>query len=347
MAQLRGQDNIEQEEFFAKVVGGAMGLMNSPADYASFYHDLAGQQVRHDRVHNLYGGSMTRAAGEAFADLRPGRRTLLYSRSSIIGSHRYGGIWLGDNHSSWEQLLANIQMMPSVQMCGFLYTGADLCGFAGDTTPDLALRWLEFGLFTPLMRNHAGAGTREQEYFRFADQLPALREMLRLRYALLPYLYSEFMKSALENTGYFRPLGFDWPADPEAREVQDQLLLGDGVMLAPVYTQNAAGRHVYLPESMKLLRLRAVDDYDEEILPAGHHYIRCALDEVLLFLRPGHIVPVAQPANNTSELDDASLTLWSFLPDGESAEYRMYRDDGVTTEYEKKEHWKTLQIHHS
>lgn len=111
-----------------------MGLMNSPADYASFYHDLAGQQVRHDRVHNLYGGSMTRAAGEAFADLRPGRRTLLYSRSSIIGSHRYGGIWLGDNHSSWEQLLANIQMMPSVQMCGFLYTGADLCGFAGDTT---------------------------------------------------------------------------------------------------------------------------------------------------------------------------------------------------------------------
>ena len=183
--------------------------------------------------------------------------------------------------------------------------------------------------------------------FRFADQLPALREMLRLRYALLPYLYSEFMKSALENTGYFRPLGFDWPADPEAREVQDQLLLGDGVMLAPVYTQNAAGRHVYLPEPMKLLRLRAVDDYDEEILPAGHHYIRCALDEVLLFLRPGHIIPVAQPANNTAELDDASLTLWSFLPDGESAEYRMYRDDGVTTEYEKKEHWKTLQIHHS
>ena len=95
------------------------------------------------------------------------------------------------------------------------------------------------------------------------------------------------------------------------------------------------------------LRLRAVDDYDEEILPAGHHYIRCALDEVLLFIRPGHIIPVAQPANNTSELDDASLTLWSFLPDGESAEYRMYRDDGVTTEYEKKEHWKTLQIHHS
>ena len=347
MAALREKDNIEQEEFFPRVVGGAMGLMNSPADYASFYHEVDGQKVRHDQVHNLYGGSMTRAAGEAFTDLRPGQRTLLYSRSSFIGSHRYGGIWLGDNNSSWAQLLANIQMMPSVQMCGFLYSGADLCGFSSDTTPDLALRWLEFGLLTPLMRNHSAVGTRMQEYYRFPEVLPAVRNMIRLRYALLPYLYSEFMKAALENTSYFRPLAFDYPDDPDAREVEDQLLLGEGLMAAPVYIQNAHGRHVYLPEPMKLLRLRAVDDYDEEILPAGHHYIRCALDEVLLFLRPGHIVPVAQPANNTSELDDASLTLWSFLPDGESAEYRMYRDDGVTTEYEKKEHWKTLQIHHS
>ena len=347
MAALREKDNIEQEEFFLRVVGGAMGLMNSPADYASFYHEADGRKVRHDQVHNLYGGSMTRAAGESFADLRPGQRTLLYSRSSFIGSHRYGGIWLGDNNSSWAQLLANIQMMPSVQMCGFLYSGADLCGFSSDTTPDLALRWLEFGLLTPLMRNHSAVGTRMQEYYRFPEVLPAVRNMIRLRYALLPYLYSEFMKAALENTSYFRPLAFDYPDDPDAREVEDQLLLGEGLMAAPAYVQNAHGRHVYLPEPMKLLRLRAVDDYDEEILPAGHHYIRCALDEVLLFLRPGHIVPVAQPANSTSELDDASLTLWSFLPDGESAEYRMYRDDGVTTEYEKKEHWKTLQIHHS
>ena len=347
MAALREKDNIEQEEFFPRVVGGAMGLMNSPADYASFYHEVDGQKVRHDQVHNLYGGSMTRAAGEAFADLRPGQRTLLYSRSSFIGSHRYGGIWLGDNNSSWAQLLANIQMMPSVQMCGFLYSGADLCGFSSDTTPDLALRWLEFGLLTPLMRNHSAVGTRMQEYYRFPEVLPAVRNMIRLRYALLPYLYSEFMKAALENTSYFRPLAFDYPDDPDAREVEDQLLLGEGLMAAPVYIQNAHGRHVYLPEPMKLLRLRAVDDYDEEILPAGHHYIRCALDEMLLFIRPGHIIPVAQPANNTAELDDASLTLWSFLPNGESAEYRMYRDDGVTTEYEKKEHWKTLQIHHS
>ena len=87
-------------------------------------------------------------------------------------------------------------------------------------------------------------------------------------------------------------------------------------MAAPIYTQNTHGRMVYLPEPMKMLRLRSVDDYDEEVLPAGHHYLRCALDEVLLFLRPGCIVPVAAPADNTAQLDDTQLTLWSYLPDG-------------------------------
>ena len=343
MDALSRKDNIVQDEFFGKVVGGALGLMNAPADYASFYHDVDGRRVRHDRVHNLYGGNMTRAAGEAFARLRPGRRTLLYSRSSFIGSHRYGGIWLGDNASTWAQLLANIQMMPNVQLCGFLYTGADLCGFSYDTTPDLALRWLEFGLFTPLMRNHSTDGSRMQEYYRFADMLPALRKMLRLRYALLPYLYSEFMKAALENTSYFRPLGFDFPADPDAREVQDQLLLGEGVMVAPVYTQNASGRHVYLPEPMKLYRVRSVDDYDTELLPAGHHYVRCALDEVLLFIRPGHAVPVARPASCTAQLDETSLTLWACPDENGSARCRMYTDDGETSDFAAPEHWKVLE----
>ena len=342
-AALRDKDNIVQEEFFP-FIGEVMGLMNSPEDYASFYHEVDGKSIRHDRVHNLYGGNMTRAAGEAFGRLRPNKRTLLYSRSSFIGSHRYGGIWLGDNDSSWGQLLANIQLMPNVQMCGFLYTGSDLCGFAGDTTPDLALRWLEFGIFTPLMRNHAAAGTREQEYFRFADKMPAFRKMLELRYALLPYLYSEFMKAALEDGSYFRPLSFDYPNDADALNVEDQLLLGEGLMVAPVYTQNAVGRHVYLPEPMKMLRLRSVTDYDEEVLPAGHHYIHCTLDEVLLFIRPGRVVPVAAPAENTTQLDENDLALWSYLPDGTTGSYRMYTDDGVTTDYNRPEHWKILTV---
>lgn len=340
-AALSRKDNLDQNDFFG-LVRSVMGLMNAPEDYRSFYHDTAAGRVRHDRVHNLYGGCMTRAAGEAFQTLRPGQRTLLYCRSSSIGAHRWGGIWLGDNHSSWSQLLANIQMMPAVQMCGFLYSGADLCGFSEDTTPDLALRWLEFGLFTPLMRNHADAESREQEFYRFTDVLPAIRNMLDLRYALLPYLYSEFMKAALEDTPYFRPLAFDYPADPDAREVDDQLLLGEGLMVAPVHTQNAHGRTVYLPEGMKMLRLRSVSDYDEEVLPAGRHYLPCELDEVLLFIRPDHTVPVAQPVANTAQLNDTALTFWRFAPDGLPAPYRMYADDGVTTDHNRPEHWRIV-----
>ena len=162
----------------------------------------------------------------------------------------------------------------------------------------------------------------------------------------LPYLYSEFMKSALENTGYFRPLGFDWPADPEAREVQDQLLLGDGVMLAPVYTQNAAGRHVYLPEPMQLYRLRSAEDYDTEALPAGHHYVHCALNEVLLFVRPGHAVPLAKPAACTAALDEQPIALLA-CPDADGhAAYRMYTDDGETMDPEHDGHWTVLDASH-
>ena len=151
------------------------------------------------------------------------------------------------------------------------------------------------------------------------------------------------MKAALENGSYFRPLAFDYPQDPDAREVEDQLLLGEGLMCAPVYTQNAHGRHVYLPEPMKLLRLRTVDDYDEEMLPAGHHYLHCALDEVLLFIRPGCIVPVAvTSANNTSELDAEELTFWSCILEGQTGRYRMYSDDGTTTDYDAPAHWRTL-----
>lgn len=341
-AELGAKGNLDMYAF-SELQQLINGLSNNPDDYRSFYHLVDGQPVRHDRIHNLYGGNMTRAAGEALQALRPDRRTLLYSRSSFIGSHRYGGIWLGDNDSSWAQLRENIHQMASVQMCGFLYTGADLGGFGGDTTPDLVMRWLEFGIFTPLMRNHSALGTRNQEYYRFEKWIPSIRNLLNLRMALLPYLYSEFMKAALGDGLYFRPLAFDYPGDAMARQVEDQLLLGEGVMVAPVCTQNAAGRYVYLPEPMKLLRLRSVDDFDTELMPAGHHYIPCALNEVLLFLRPGCLVPVARPACCVAELDETSFTFWSYPVEDSPCTYRMYSDDGVGTDYDRPEHWRTLK----
>ncbi len=109
-------------------------VANNPEDYRRFYHNVDGKKIRHDKVHNLFGYNMTRAAGEAFERIDPEKRFLMFSRSSYIGMHRYGGIWTGDNKSWWSHILLNLKMMPSLNMCGFLYTGADLGGFGADTT---------------------------------------------------------------------------------------------------------------------------------------------------------------------------------------------------------------------
>lgn len=225
-------------------------IANNPEDYASFYHNYKGKRYRHDRVHNLFGYYMTRSASEAFQRYLPEKRILLFSRASYIGMHRYGGIWQGDNLSWWSHLKMNVQMMPSLNMCGYLYTGADTGGFGADVTEDLLLRWMEFAVFTPLFRNHSARGTRQQEAYRFSHE-DRFVNVIGARYQLLPYLYSEYMKAALSGTMMFSPLSFVYGKDALARQVEDQLLVGENIMVAPVYTQNVTGRVVYFPERMK------------------------------------------------------------------------------------------------
>ena len=229
------------------------GLANNAEDYASMYHNVDGKMVRHDQVHNLFGYNMTRAAGEGLREISPDKRCLLFSRSSYIGMHRYGGIWTGDNKSWWSHILLNLKMLPSLNMCGFLYTGADLGGFGCNTTRDLLLRWLALGVFTPLMRDHACEKTREQECYQF-EHIEDFRHIIGVRYRLIPYIYSEYMKAALTDDMMFKPLAFEYPEDRMAVNVEDQLMLGNEIMIAPVYTQNAIGRYVYLPEAMMLVR---------------------------------------------------------------------------------------------
>ena len=100
------------------------------------------------------------------------------------------------------------------------------------------LRWLQYSLFTPLFRNHSADGTREQELYRFSNA-DAAGNMIRIRYSLVPYLYSEFLKAALQDEMMFRPLAFDFADDADAKQVDDQLLLGNELMIAPIYKQNA------------------------------------------------------------------------------------------------------------
>ncbi len=318
--------NLDIRSFFAfkDLVGS---IDNYPEDYKRFYHEYKGQRIRHDKVHNLFGYNMTRAAGEAFERNVPDKRILMFSRSSYIGAHRYGGIWCGDNRSWWSHILLNVQQMPALSMTGFLYSGADIGGFSADTTEDLLMRWTEFGIFTPLFRNHSAEGTRRQEYYRFTDK-ESFRNILGLRYALIPYLYSEFMKAVNNYDMLFKPICFDYPDDEMAQDTEDQLFVGESIMVAPIYRQNAMGRYVYLPDTMKLLRFRSASDYDTEILDKGCHYVKAALNEVLVFVRKGHALPLAKPAVRVDNIDYSDLSYECF--ECEKEDYELYTDDGIS-----------------
>ena len=339
IAELKDK-NLDLDTFqqFTGLVGS---LANNTDDFKKFYHNVDGKMMRHDKVHNLFGYNMTRAAGEAFERLSPEKRILMFSRSSYIGMHRYGGIWTGDNKSWWNHLLLNLRMMPSLNMVGILYTGADIGGFGADATEDLVMRWTQLAMFSPLMRNHSAMGTREQEVYRF-DHVEEFRKIINIRYGLLAYIYSEYMKSALNSEMYFKPLSFVYTDDEFASQVEDQLLVGDSLMIAPVYNQNAKGRYVYLPEEMAMLRFRGVDDYDTEILPAGHHYVEAGLFEMLVFVRPNKILVLTDGGEYADEVDCNHVKALAFVKT--KAEYVWYEDDGMGKDYENPDNYGRITI---
>lgn len=298
-SSLKGK-NLDLSQFF-NLKDTFLSLSNSAEDYSSIYHTIGGKQVCHDRVHNIYGANMTKAAGEYFAKEFGEEKILMFSRASYIGAHRSSGIWFGDNHSWWSHILLNLKMLPSANMCGFLYCGADLGGFNENATRDLVLRFLALGVFTPLMRNHAALGTRDQECYNFENS-EDFKDIIEVRYRLIPYLYSTFRRASEESDMIFKPLSFDYPNDKIARECETQLMLGDECMICPIYEQNVSGRYVYLPEDMTFVKLSGTNVVTKK-MSKGTHYIEVALNEVPLFIKSGRKIPLCKPAMRTSQLD--------------------------------------------
>lgn len=292
------------------------------SDYASFYHEVNGKKINHYDVHNVYGYMMTRASCEGLSALTD-KRFLLFSRSSYIGAHRYGGMWTGDNTSCWAHLRQNLLHMPSLNTCGFLFSGADTGGFMGNCDRELLLRWLALSVFTPLMRDHTSKSTRRQECYRYGKTEDFV-SIVSLRYKLLPYIYSEFMKAVLNYDMYFKPLAFVFPEDRRAAKIEDQMVVGGSMMIAPFMEKGKSERTVYLPEPMTCVKYDG-NNFLCRFFPAGEHIITAELHEVVFFVRKGKLVPVGKGAQDTSSLrlDDVEL-----LGDGE--QYELYADDGYT-----------------
>ncbi|MFR2236238.1 MAG: TIM-barrel domain-containing protein [Lachnospiraceae bacterium] len=293
--------NLDIQSFF-EFKGMVEGVANNLGDYERFYHRATQPDgeavVRHDHVHNLYGFNMTRAASESFKELVPDKDILMFSRASYIGMHRYGGIWTGDNHAWWSHILLSLKMLPSLNMCGFMYVGSDVGGFNDNTTEELLMRWMGLAVFVPLMRNHAAAGTRYQELYRFTDT-DTFKNIVTMRYALIPYLWEAYRKAVEQDTLMYRPLGFEHPEDKVAVATEDQLYVGEDIMICPVYTQNAVGRYVYLPEPMTMVRMKSADEYELEKYEAGHYFVEIPAQEIVFFIRDGHRIPLYKSAEYT------------------------------------------------
>lgn len=293
--------NLDIQSFF-EFKGMVEGVANNLGDYERFYHRATQPDgeavVRHDHVHNLYGFNMTRAASESFKELAPDKDILMFSRASYIGMHRYGGIWTGDNHAWWSHILLSLKMLPSLNMCGFMYVGSDVGGFNDNTTEELLMRWMGLAVFVPLMRNHAAAGTRYQELYRFTDT-DTFKNIVTMRYALIPYLWEAYRKAVEQDTLMYRPLGFEHPEDRVAVATEAQLYVGEDIMICPVYTQNAVGRYVYLPEPMTMVRMKSADEYELEKYEAGHYFVEIPAQEIVFFIRDGHRIPLYKSAEYT------------------------------------------------
>lgn len=329
--------NLGVEPFF-KLKDLYKNIANMDKYYRTFYHEYQGKAVVNDEIHNLYGYYMTKSANLGLRKLLDGKRFLLLSRASHIGMHKYSGIWTGDNASWWAHLELNVKQMPSINMAGFYYVGADTGGFGGSSNGELLVRWMQFSIFTPLLRNHSAIGNVNQEPYVFGEQITSYnRNLIRARYMLIPYLYSEYMKSVNDGSLMFKPLSFEC-RDKEALDSEDQLYLGNELMLAPVTKANLSSRLVYLPEEMA-----EVSFHEEEVsmrtVGMGIRRLEYGLSDLKFYLRKDRLLPYVPPAMNTRDLDIETLNVIGYVDD--AAEYILYDDDGISCDHETGIHFET------
>lgn len=328
--------NLNVNAFFA-LRDKFMNIGNKPEYYRRFFHELDGKKFTNEEVHNLYGYLMTKSASLGLRKHLE-KRHVLISRASSIGMHRYGGLWTGDNSSWWSHLSLNLRMLPALNMSGFYYVGADTGGFGGHVSGELLTRWLQLSVFTPLLRNHSAIGTRVQEPYAFSETLTrANKKQIERRYMLIPYLYSEMLKAYESGGMMFTPLAFEYFGE-EAQQAEDQMLLGNELMLAPVVQQNAKGRYVYLPEDMVLVNFKKYDS-DLSLLKDGVHYLSYSLEEMKFFLRRNSLLPYTRPTQTVKEQDLSTLEILGFVES--EATYVLHDDDGESYGYEQGELSKT------
>ncbi|HUN64617.1 MAG TPA: glycoside hydrolase family 31 protein [Bacteroidota bacterium] len=282
----------------------------------------------HAATHNVYGMQMVRATYEGVRRLRPDERPFVLTRANYAGGQRYSAAWTGDNVSSWEHLRLGIRICLGMSICGQPFTGTDIGGFIGMPTGELYARWLEFGVFSPLMRSHAEINSPNKEPWEYGPDFEAVnRKTIELRYQLLPYIYSAFRNSAETGDAIMRPLVFDYPADPRTALCDDEFMFGIALLAAPVTEPGQSARTVYLPAGTWY-------DFHTGNRTAGGAEVTSAapIGRIPVFVKAGTIVPTQPAEQYVGEKPPDRITL-TVYPDRGTAEGALYEDDGISFDY--------------
>ncbi|ANH83773.1 alpha-glucosidase [Niabella ginsenosidivorans] len=265
----------------------------------------------HLLYHNAYGRLMVQATRQGVMAARPGKRPFILTRANLLGGQRYAATWTGDNLADEKFMKVSVPMSLTLGLSGQPFSGPDIGGFLGNTTPGLWARWLGFGVFLPFARGHACAGTNNKEPWAFgADIEKTSKIAIERRYRLLPYLYTLFYKAHKTGLPLMCPVFFDDPKNLRLRAEDQVFLLGKDLLVVPSFARDPE-----LPEGIWApLSLVNGDQSDSS--------------QAKLFIKGGSIIPAGKIIQHTGERSIDELTLF-ICPDSKGrASGVLYWDAG-------------------
>lgn len=308
------------------------------------------------RYYNAYPFFHTAAVYDGYRrDYGDSRRVFILARAAYLGAQRNGTVfWSSDITSTWDMLKRSIPAGLNFTASGMPYWDTDIAGFFSPSLPanykaahtplidgsdvkstianyedypELFVRWFQWGAFQPVMRAH---GERNHnEVWAYGKQAePILLKYLRLRYQMLPYIYSLGYQSYQTGAPFMRALFMDFPADPNVMNIPDEYMFGPAFLVAPVTDQGATHRSVYLPAGSDWYNY-----WTNERLKGGQTITADApIDTLPLFVRAGSIVPLGAEISSTHQ--PQAISAIRVYP-GANADFTLYSDDGTTYAYEK------------
>ena len=282
---------------------------------------------RESEVHNVYNYLWHLGLAEGFASNYPNARLYILSRSGFAGDQRFGvGHWTNDTGADWTTFAAHLNALCNYGLSGLNYFGSDIGGFTGVPTDELYLRWFQFGAFCPVFRAHGidSKATAPYEFDLFVQD--HCRNMMKLRYRLLPYLYTTARETFDTGMPIDRALPLAFPSDTNVLANGSQFMFGSNIMVAPVTAQGATTRPVYLPAG------KWIDLWAGQVLtgPVTTNW-PVPISQIPAFYRDNSITPLG-PYVKSSQFDDGSqrgVRVYCST----NASTTLYDDDGTSNGY--------------